>query len=49
MTIVLNEKAQKYNRQDVVLRVDEPITNTEQSNTNQRITFQLNRMIVADF
>lgn len=49
ITIVLNEKAQKYNRQDVFLIIEEPIINTEQFNLNQQHTFQLNRMIVTDF
>jgi hypothetical protein len=49
ITIVLNEKAQKYNRQDVFLLIEEPIINTEQFNLNQQHTFQLNRMIVTDF
>lgn len=48
VTLVLNEKAHQYNRKDVFLHVEEPVSAT-MYNAFIKETFQLNRMIVADF
>ncbi len=48
VTVVLNEKAHTYNRQDVILHVEEPISSAMYSAIIKE-TFVLNRTIVADF
>jgi len=49
VTIVLNEKAPQYYRQQVWLRVAEPINDTTQYTILHQEAFQLIRTIVADF
>jgi hypothetical protein len=48
VTVVLNEKAQHYNRQEVMLHVEEPVSSAMYSAIIKE-SFTLNRTIVADF
>jgi len=48
VTVVLNEIAHQYNRQEVILRVEEPISSAMYSSIIKE-TFHLQRSIVADF